>query len=444
MSLRELIDRSPMSRFQIMVVALCLVMNIVEGFDILVMSFAASGVAREWELNGSQLGLLLSSGLIGMAVGSAGLAPLADRIGRRPLTLIGLGVAALGMVLSAGATGLTQLGLCRLGTGIGVGAVMASLPVITAEYSNKRTRGTSIAFFAVGLPLGGVLGGSVAALVTAEYGWRATFLLGAVLTLVTATAMLKLLPESLDYLTNRQPKHALDRVNALLVRMKQEPLGDLPISSPARRGRIRASILRGHNGVRTILLWVSFFSLLGGLYFASSWTPRLLEQAGLSSQQGINGGILLNLGGVAGTLLITVLALRLSSHVLASITLATAGAAFILMTFALGSLPVTMITAVLIGLTLNANGAAMYAIAPTMYPAEVRTTAVGWAIGVGRVGGIVAPLVAGFLVDAGWDAAALFAFFSIPLFVAAIAIFAAGRLRPVATPVADENVRTAV
>lgn len=443
MSLRELIDRSPMSRFQILVVALCLVMNVVEGFDILVMAFAASGVAQEWHLSGSQIGLLLSSGLIGMAVGSAGLAPLADRIGRRPLTLIGLGVAASGMLLSAATTGLTQLSLCRLGTGIGVGAVMASLPVITAEYSNKRARGTSIAFFAVGLPLGGVVGGSVAALVTAEYGWRATFLLGGALTAVTGTAMVRLLPESLDYLTTRRPKRALERVNALLVRMRQEPLGELPVSAPANPRRIRTSILRGRNGIRTILLWVSFFSLLGGLYFASSWTPRLLEQAGLSSQQSINGGILLNLGGVAGTLLITVLALRFSSHLLASVTLAAAGLVFIVMTWSLGSLTTTMIAAILIGLTLNANGAAMYAIAPTVYPAEVRTTAVGWAVGVGRIGGIIAPLVAGFLVDAGWSAAALFTFFSVPLFVAAIAIFVAGRLRPVPVPVVEANVRSA-
>jgi MFS family permease len=329
-----------------MVVALCLVMNIVEGFDILVMSFAASGVVREWHLNGSQIGLLLSSGLIGMAFGSAGLAPLADRIGRRPLTLTGLSVAAVGMLCSTLTSGYGQLGLCRLFTGIGVGAVIASLPVIITEYSNTRSRGTAIAFFAVGLPLGGVIGGSIAALVTAEFGWRATFALGAVLTIGTAAGMAKLLPESLDYLLNRRPAGALERVNALLVRMKQEPLTALPDPEPAVRHQIAASILRGRNGVRTILLWLSFFCLLGGLYFAASWTPRLLEQNGLSAQQGINAGILLNLGGVAGTLLITVLALRFSSHVLASVTLAGAFVAFVLMTVSLGSLSATMIAAV--------------------------------------------------------------------------------------------------
>jgi benzoate transport len=440
MSLRDIIDRSPMTRFQISVVALCFVMNIVEGFDILVMSFAASGVAREWHLNGSQIGLLLSSGLIGMALGSAGLAPLADRIGRRPLTLTGLTVAGTGMLFSTLTAGFVQLGLCRLLTGIGVGAVIASLPVIITEYSNKRARGTSIAFFAVGLPVGGVIGGSIAALVTAEFGWRATFALGAVLTILTAAGMAKLLPESLDYLVNRRPAGALERVNALLVRMKQEPLTTLPEPERAAQHQIAASILRGRNGVRTILLWLSFFCLLGGLYFASSWTPRLLEQNGLSAQQGINAGILLNLGGVAGTLLITVLALRFSSHALASVTLVGACAAFILMTFSLGSLSATMIAAILVGLMLNANGAAMYAIAPTIYPAAVRVTAVGWASAAGRLGAIVAPIVAGVLVDAGAGPQALFGFFSIPLLIAAVAIFFVGRLRPAVTESTLERV----
>lgn len=435
MNLREVIDRAPMTKYQIMVVALCLIMNIVEGFDILVMAFAASGVAREWDLNGSQIGLLLSSGLIGMAVGAAGLAPLADRIGRRPLTLTGLTVAAAGMLLSAMVSGVVQLGLCRLLTGIGVGAVMASLPVIAAEYSNARSRGTSIAFFAVGLPLGGVIGGSIAALVTAEYGWRATFLLGAVLTVVTAASMVKLLPESLDYLTNRRPNHALERMNALLARMNQDPLTELPDPEPPAHHRIGASILSGRNGVRTGLLWLSFFSLLGGLYFATSWTPRLLEQGGLSAQQGISGGIVLNLGGVVGTLLITALALRFSSHVLASVTLAGAGAAFVLMTFSLGTLSATMIAAILVGLMLNANGAAMYAIAPTIYPSAVRATAVGWAIAAGRLGAIAAPIIAGVLVDAGAGPRELFGYFSIPLLVAAIAIVVVGRMRPAAVRV---------
>jgi benzoate transport len=440
MSLRETIDRAPMTKFQVMVVALCLAMNIVEGFDILVMAFAASAVAGEWQLSGSQIGLLLSAGLIGMVVGSAGVAPSADRIGRRPLTLLCLGVATVGMTLSALTTSFAQLGLCRLLTGIGVGGVMASLPVIITEYSNRRGRGTSIAFFAVGLPLGGVIGGTIAALVTAEFGWRATFALGAVLSIATIAVVHRLLPESLDYLVTRRPAGALDKINAIVVRMRIEPLTELPDSAPSEVRGVRAAILSGRNGVRTGLVWIMFFSLLAGLYFASGWTPRLLEQSGLSAQQGISGGILLNLGGVAGTLLITVLALRFSSTVLAAVTIAGAGVAFLCMTLALGNLSATLVTAIAVGLTLNANGAVLHAIAPAMYPPSVRTTGMGWASAAGRIGGILAPIVAGVLVDRGWTGTDLFRLFAIPLFVAAVATLLVSVIRPATTPSEDPTV----
>lgn len=426
-----------MTRFQVMVVALCLIMNIIEGFDILVMSFAASGVAAEWHLSGSEIGLLLSSSLIGMALGSAALSPLADRFGRRPMTLWGLSIATVGMIAAAMASGFVQLALFRVLTGIGVGAVMGCLPVIINEYSSRRGRGTATAFFALGLPLGGVIGGSIAALVTAQYGWRATFALGAVLSVITVVAMLRLLPESLDHLLSRRPAGALDAVNGLLARMRIAPLTELPPPPPAAARKISSAVLRGRNGVRSVLLWVGFASLLGSLYFASGWTPRLLEQGGLTAQQGISGGILLNLGGVAGTLLITVLALRFTSTTLAVATMACAGAAFLLMTLSLGTLSATMIAAVAVGLFLNANGAVMYTIAPTLYPAAVRTTGVGWAIAVGRLGAIVAPLLAGVLVDSGWTGANLFGLFAVVLVVAAVAMLALGRIKPPAPVAAD-------
>ncbi|MFC7657187.1 MFS transporter [Pseudonocardia benzenivorans] len=430
-----------MTRFQVMVVALCLVMNVVEGFDILVMAFAASGVAAEWHLTASQVGLLLSSGLIGMALGSALVAPLADRIGRRPLTLACLAVATVGMFLSALTTGGVQLGLCRVLTGIGVGGVIASLPVIIAEYSSRRGRGTSTAFFAVGLPLGGVVGGTIAALVTAGYGWRATFLLGAVLSLVTVSAMAAVLPESIDYLAARRPAGSLARMNTILARMRIAPLDALPAPVDRAATGVGRNVLRGRNGIRSVLLWVAFFCLFAATYFAGSWTPRLLEQSGLSAQQGISGGILLNAGGVVGVLIVAALALRVAVTKLAVAALLVGAVAFGLMTMALGSLGATMAAAVLVGLLVNANGALLYAVAPSLYPVSVRTTAVGWALAVGRVGAIVAPLVAGALVDAGWSGRGLFGLFAVPLAVAAVAVAGVTRLgaRRDPTPELDQQ-----
>jgi benzoate transport len=430
MNVREMIDDRPMSRFQVLVIALCVIMNIVEGYDILVMGFAASGVVAEWHITASQVGLLISAGLMGMAVGSTVIAPTADRIGRRNMTLICLGIATVGMALSALTTGYGQLWACRFLTGLGVGGVMVSLPVIIAEFSNARGRGTCVAFFALGLPMGGLIGGSVAALFASEFGWRATFVSGAVLSLATALTMLKLLPESLDFLITRRPHGALLRVNLALRRMGLEPLSELPAPTVNEVGNVRFAVLTGRNAVRSVFIWVCFIALFGGIYFASSWMPRLLEQSGLSAQQGINGGIMLNLGGVVGALLMTVIALRFSGTTLALVSLAANTVIFLAMRLVIGHLALTMIIAVLMGVMLYALGAALFNIAPLQYPVAVRSTAVGWAIGIGRIGAILAPIVAGVLVDVGWTGADLFGLFSIPLFLAVLGMIGLKIVRP--------------
>ncbi|MFF5584874.1 MFS transporter [Streptomyces hygroscopicus] len=209
-----------MTAFQAGVVGMCLVISLFEGFDVLVIAFAASGIAKEWSLTASQVGLLLSSSLVGMALGSALIAPLSDRIGRRPHTLICLAVCAVGMLLATVSTGFWFLGVCRLLTGLGAGGMVAGLPVIITEYSPRRFRGTMIALYGTGLPVGGMLGGSVAVLVTSAYGWRAGFLVGAVLTFAILVVVALALPESLDYLISRRPEGALEKVNKLLGRMR--------------------------------------------------------------------------------------------------------------------------------------------------------------------------------------------------------------------------------
>lgn len=424
MATREVIDRSPMSRFQIRVVGICLVLNMIDGYDILVMAFAASGVAHDWGLSGSQVGLLLSSGLAGMALGSAFVAPLADRIGRRPMTLGCLAAATLGMALASVTSGFVELGICRLVAGMGIGGLVASLPVIIAEYTPLRRRGTAIYLYATGLPLGGVVGGAVAAVVGSQFGWRALFIVGATLTAIMLLVVFRAIPESLDYLAARQPRGALERTNALLSRM-----GHPPVNAPADTGRDPdrsvTVIFRGRNGLRTFMLWGAFFIMMASFYFAASWTPRLLEQSGYSTQQGISGGLLFNVGGVAATLLFGFLALFVARRKLTALSFVCAGLAFLVIGPALASLPATLLAVVAVGIFINACGAGLYTLVPDLYPAAVRTTAVGWASAVGRLGAITSPALAGYLVDRSWSPQSLFVLFAAPLLLAAIALVVA-------------------
>ncbi|MEU0513011.1 MFS transporter [Amycolatopsis sp. NPDC006125] len=421
MSVRDSIDRSGLSRFQIRVIAICLVINLVDGFDVLVMSFAAPGVAGEWGLTDSRVGVLLSSGLVGMALGSAVLAPLADRIGRRPLTLVCLALCTAGMALAALSTGFEVLAACRVLTGLGIGGMVASLPVVITEYAPQRLRGTMIALYGMGLPLGGVLGGAVAKLVVAEYGWRATFLVGAVLTLLMVFVVAAAMPESLDHLISRRPRGALEKVNRLLERMRLPAVDALPDPEPGER-RVRVATLLTRDAVRTVLLWIAYFVMMAGFYFAASWTPLLLQHSGSSAQQGMNAGLLLNLGGIAGTLLFGLLALEVRLRGLTIACFLAAGLSYLAMSLFLESAVAALIAAVAVGMFINASGNGLNAIAPGLYAPAVRATGVGWAMAFGRIGALTAPVLAGLLLDNSWSPRSLFGLLVVPLVAAAVAV----------------------
>tara|TARA_Y100001951_G_scaffold104482_1_gene116219 strand:+ start:1638 stop:2117 length:480 start_codon:yes stop_codon:yes gene_type:complete len=140
----DMMNEKPMTGFQWRVIALCFLINMLDGFDVLVMAFTAVSVSAHWSLSGTQLGYLLSAGFVGMAAGSLFIAPWADRFGRRPLILACVSVAGTGMVLSSFAATPEILGMLRFLTGLGVGGLLASSYVIAGEYASKRWRGLAI------------------------------------------------------------------------------------------------------------------------------------------------------------------------------------------------------------------------------------------------------------------------------------------------------------
>jgi benzoate transport len=424
LDLRSSIDEGGMSRFQVTAVALCVVLNMIDGFDVLVMSFTAPQVAQEWALTGARLGVLLSSGLIGMAVGSLLVAPWADRYGRRAVILLCLAVITSSMLLSGLTTGPNQLALLRIVTGVGIGGILASLNVITSEYSSRRRRSTAIGLQVTGYPIGATVGGAIAGFLITTYGWRSGFLFGALASLVVIPFVVRHLPESLDFLLARQPPDALLRLNDLLRRMGRSEIAQMP-PRPAetQAALIPVGRLFIHSaGGPTLLVWSAFFLLMFSFYFLTSWTPKLLVAAGLSSRQGITGGVLLNLGGIVGGSLFAYLASRLALKALASAYLLTTAACVVLFGTFVSDRSAAFEIALAIGVFLFGSMVGLYAITPLLYPASVRTTGMGWAIGVGRIGAILAPMAAGLLVDGGWRTSYLYYAFAIPLVLAVVAV----------------------
>ncbi|MCX4911704.1 MFS transporter [Streptomyces sp. NBC_00878] len=411
MNLRERIDTSPMSGYQWLIIALCVVLNALDGYDVLAMAFTAPGVGSEFHLDGGELGLLLSAGLMGMAAGSLLLAPFADLFGRRPLILLSVGLATAGMLLSATSGSATQLALWRVLTGLGVGGILACTTVIASEYASRRWRGLAIALYTAGYGIGATVGGLVAVTLQSSQGWRSVFLLGGVLTGVVLLLLAALLPESVQFLLTRQPRNALARVNTIATRIRQEPLTSLQgmadAARPTASNRVGDLFTAAHRRY-TLLLWVAFFTLMFGFYFVNSWTPTLLVSAGLTEKQSVTVGIMLALGGTVGAILYGLLTSRWDSRRILIGFAVLSGVAMALFISATATLALAFAFGIAIGMLVNGCMAGLYTLAPSMYETQVRSTGVGWAIGIGRGGAILAPIAAGALLDAGWTAGTLY------------------------------------
>ncbi len=423
--LKDSIESGAMSAFQVFAVTLCTVLNMLDGFDVLVMAFTASEVAKEWSLSGSQLGVLLSSGLFGMAGGSLFIAPLADRFGRRALIIACLALITTGMLLSAATTAPMQLAAMRVLTGLGIGGMLASLNVITGEYSTGKWRSAAISVQVTGYPIGATIGGIIAGWLMANYGWRSVFAFGGIVSGALIPVILWSLPESLDYLLAKRPANALSKLNSLMRKMGRAELDQLPPASEATSPTAQKgmkSLFIGQLGRSTLLIWTSFFMLMLCFYFVLSWTPRLLVAAGMSTQQGVTGGVLLNIGGIIGGMAFAWASVKTGLKPLSTacllLTAVMLGAYALLAT---AFLPAFVI-ALLIGIFIFAAMASLYSAAPLLYPPEIRVTGMGWAIGIGRIGAILAPIAAGALIDSGWQALNLYYLFAVPALIAMVAV----------------------
>ena len=271
---RTTIDGAPMSAFQWGVVAIMIGLNALDGFDVLSISFAAPGIARQWGIDRAALGLVLSMELIGMAAGSLVLGRFADRIGRRATILGCLSVMAIGMLGAASSGDIIRLSAWRLFTGIGIGGMLAATNAAVAEVSNAARRPLCVVLMAAGYPLGTIIGGSISALLLQSYDWHAIFVFGAVATLCFMPVVLLHAPESIAFLMYRRPANALALINHTLMRMGRatvarlpEPVGEMQV--------IPVSVLFSPSLKRlTLLLTAAYLAHVITFYFILKWIPR--------------------------------------------------------------------------------------------------------------------------------------------------------------------------
>lgn len=420
------INQNKMSRYQWFVISICICLNIIDGFDVMVMAFTAPSVSVEWSLSGAQIGLLLSAGLFGMAAGSIFLAPFADKIGRRLLILVCLVIAGLSMSACALVNSHSMLAFLRFITGIGVGGILASSNVLASEYANGRWRSLAVSLMSTGYGIGATLGGVLSLALIEHLGWRSIFLAGGIATIMMLFVSIWLLPESLDYLLAKRPKQALKQVNSTMLRMGANPLSVLPFylkTDEDNRGDF-AKLFGGHLGFQTLCLWFAFFLVMFGFYFVMSWTPKILISMGMSADQGVTIGILISIGGIFGAAIIGLLASRIKIFYALSLFLGLTAICVFLFVAVSAQVSVALIVGLLLGTLINGCVAGLYSISPTIYAADIRSRGVGYAIGFGRIGAILSPTVAGVFLDKGLAPATLYAYYGVVFIFAIFLILA--------------------
>lgn len=422
MDIRHKIAHNKMTSFQWTVVALTVLLNMLDGFDLMALAFTAKSIRQELNLDGAEIGSLMSAGLFGMAIGSLFLSPLADKFGRRPLLLIGTALATFGMLLTYFAGSAFEIGLYRVLTGLGVAAILTGTNVLVSEYSSQKWRGLAIAIYASGFGIGAMLGGMSAVLLQDVYGWRAVFLVGAILTGAVFVLLFFVLPESVEFLISKRPVNAKAHLNQIAEKLGLGNGWELPEIEAKGQNKVAISRLFGPEYIRnTLLIWVAFIAISASFYFISSWTPALLEEAGMPKAQSQTVGMAISVGGTIGSLIFGFLVSRWAAkHILQafSILSATAVVAFVFS----GSLGLAIVLAIIVGGLINGCITGLYTINPTLYASDFRSTGVGTAIGVGRLGSIVSPTLAGILLDAGWKKNELYLGAALVLLIAAITV----------------------
>lgn len=399
---RDIVAASAMRPLQILIVALCIAMNALDGYDVLAISFAAPGIAEAWEVDRTTLGVVLSMELFGMSVGSVLIGNIADRIGRRPTILGCLSVMAVGMFGAAFAENVAVLSSWRLLTGIGIGGMLSSTTAIVSEFSNMRRRSLNVALNIAGYSTGAILGGLVASALFAHGGdWRSIFLFGGGMTAAMLPIAYTLIPESIDFLIERRPVGALPRINATLVRLQHPPLASLPPLPENSSKQSIAALFSPDLARFSIHLTTAYFAQIMLFYYVQKWVPKIVVDMGFGADDAALVLVAANIGNLLGALFI---AFATQRFLLRPLIAASMVAGFVAIgIFGLGFHDIyhLALSVAVAAFFINASVVGLYPILTQTYPAALRATGTGFVIGAGRGGSGLGPVVAGALFASG-------------------------------------------
>jgi MFS transporter, AAHS family, 4-hydroxybenzoate transporter len=420
--LNNLIGKTPMTPFQVLVVIMCFILNMNDGIDVLVVSYTGSEIMLEWGLSKALQGYIYSSGLAGMTLGCLFIAPIADRIGRRRLFIFAIVLETLAMMMSSMVTGYNQLLVLRFFAGLGIGGLLPTMAAVASEISNNRRKDLAVGFVQAGWPIGAILMGFYTAWIVPQFGWRSAYLSAGIISAIMLVMVILFMPESIEYLLKKQPGNAIHRVNRVLRRIGHAEIDQLPEVESRRQAGVKTLFNKEYRG-STIRLWIGIFFGFMTLYTLISWIPSIATDSGMPFKMATYVGTMLNIGAFLGSTGIGWLASRFKlKRLIFTFFMIAFGIMVLYGTITLTYTLIFIIT-FLIGIFVQGGFNGYWPATTRVYDTEVRTTGVGWAIGAGRFGAILGPAIFGILSDKNLSVPLLFIIFSVPLLISGAAVF---------------------
>ncbi|GEO27672.1 MFS transporter [Alicyclobacillus acidoterrestris] len=419
----RLIDETPFTAYQVITVIIGFLLLALDGYDAQVISFVAPELEKVWGTSSAALAPIFSSSLVGLAIGALISGPIADKIGRKTTVIIAVFLFGIFSILTTTSSGLGALLFWRLVTGFGLGGCMGNVTALLAEYAPTRIRKTVLSIMWCGFPFGATIGGVISAKMIPAFGWKSVFFLGGIAPIVLGFIAVFGMPESIRFLVlhGRNRNRIVTPLNRIAgsgsvsnhndFYLPEEKLPGFPVKHLFTEGR----------ALNTILVWIVFFMTLLLIYFLTNWMPTLLKGVGFPMGKAIIATAMLQGGGIVGTIVLGSTSDRRNPKVILGISSVIAAILLIVLGYmhTIGALIAVLFFAgfFIVGVQSNMN-----AIAASVYPTSARSTGASWALGVGRIGSIVGPLIGGVLVAANWSLPNILMLAALAAIIAAIGL----------------------
>lgn len=429
----KLIDDAKFSAFHSRVLLLCLLIIIFDGYDLVIYGVALPLLMKEWALTPVQAGWLASSALFGMMIGAMAFGMLSDKLGRKKTILLCVTLFSGFTFLGSFADSPTTFALLRFIAGLGIGGVMPNVVALTSEYAPKRIRSTLVAVMFSGYAIGGMASALLGSVLVPVYGWKIMFQIAGI-PLLLLPVLWMLLPESLQYLTLKKRNAEAKSIIGKLDNHYQTQAFDIEplVIAQEDAAPLKALFQQGRT-LSTILFSVAFFMCLLMVYALGSWLPKLMIQAGYSLGASMLFLFALNIGGMVGAIGGGMLADRFHIKPVLVTLFVTGTIALVLLGF--NSPMIVLYTLIAIaGATTIGSQILLYTFVAQFYPSSVRSTGMGWASGIGRIGAIVGPVLTGTLLTYQLPHQMNFMAIAIPAIIAALAILMVNLKLSDATP----------